>query len=123
MKRCCVPACEDKTSRRYAIPSEQRIHAIWIERIGNPKLLGLDPKNLSRNYRVCKNHFAENCIDASDRLLRYALPTLNLHGKYMGQKCMHNKNEFVFQHLQKDPVKRIVSVVLRKNANALLRIN
>jgi hypothetical protein len=79
MKRCCVPACEDKTSRRYAIPSEQRIHAIWIERIGNPKLLGLDPKNLSRNYRVCKNHFAENCIDASDRLLRYALPTLNLH--------------------------------------------
>ncbi|CAH1377508.1 unnamed protein product [Tenebrio molitor] len=81
MKRCCAPACEDKTSRRYAIPSEQRIHAIWIERIGNPKLLGLDPKNLSRNYRVCKNHFAENCIDASDRLLRYALPTLNLHGK------------------------------------------
>lgn len=64
---------------RHAIPSEQRIREIWLRRINNPKLYTLE--NLS-NYRVCDTHFANMCRDLSGKLIKYALPTMNLESEY-----------------------------------------
>jgi hypothetical protein len=68
---------------RYFIPREIRIQKIWIERIQNPKLLGLEPKYVGKSFVVCEKHFSPICKDARGRLLKNALPTINLPGIIM----------------------------------------
>ncbi|CAH1364467.1 unnamed protein product [Tenebrio molitor] len=71
MKPCCVPGCENIPSRRYFIPREIRIQKIWI---------GLEPKYVGKSFVVYEKHFSPICKDARGRLLKNALPTINLPG-------------------------------------------
>jgi hypothetical protein len=63
---------------RYFIPRDTRIQNMWIERIKNPKLLGLEPKYVGKSFVVCENHFSPICKDARGRLLKNVLPRVNL---------------------------------------------
>ncbi|KAF5304126.1 hypothetical protein FQA39_LY01911 [Lamprigera yunnana] len=69
MKPCCVPGCNDKVAKRFAIPSEKRIN--------NDNLIYLNYSKL-KHYHVCKNHFLSVCCDDAGKLKRYSLPTLYL---------------------------------------------
>jgi hypothetical protein len=63
---------------RFFIPREMQIQNIWIERIKNPKLLGSQPKYVRKSFVVCENHFSPIFKDARGRLLKNALPKVNL---------------------------------------------
>jgi hypothetical protein len=56
---------------RYFIPREIRIQKIWI---------GLEPKYVGKSFVVYEKHFSPICKDARGRLLKNALPTINLPG-------------------------------------------
>lgn len=46
-------------------------------------LFSITNKEILKNYRVCDLHFVGLCKNPSGRLMRYALPTLNLPGMYL----------------------------------------
>lgn len=61
---------------------EKRVRDIWIERIGNPKLVGKEDPKFLKNYVVCGHHFSDLCKDTNERLLRFSLPTIKCPSKF-----------------------------------------
>nr|CAI5831904.1 unnamed protein product [Callosobruchus analis] len=74
---CCVPNCEDRESPRHHIPRPAAVQSIWLQRIGNPKVFGMET-SLLRGYTLCELHFSPLCLIESGRLRKNALPTRNL---------------------------------------------
>lgn len=80
---------------RHAIPSDKRIREIWLQRINNEKLFGIDDSRVLKNYTVCAIHFEDVCKDISaKKLKKYSLPTLHLPGRarHFSHMSVSNKN-------------------------------
>jgi hypothetical protein len=82
--KCCVPGCEDKTSKRHRFPRDPDMFKLWVENIRAPRLQELTPNQVYRTCYVCNIHFGEEClVPGTLRGLRKdAVPTLNLSGMY-----------------------------------------
>ncbi|CAH1378880.1 unnamed protein product, partial [Tenebrio molitor] len=78
--KCCVPGCEDKTSKRHRFPRDPDMFKLWVENIRAPRLQELTPNQVYRTCYVCNIHFGEEClVPGTLRGLRKdAVPTLNL---------------------------------------------
>ncbi|KAG8291198.1 hypothetical protein J6590_066688 [Homalodisca vitripennis] len=46
----------------------------WVKNCGNPDLIGLSPKKLNANKKVCEYHFRKGDILPSGRLIQGAIP-------------------------------------------------
>lgn len=84
---CAVPGCMDKLSPRHRFPNPVKDGARflrWIELVGHPNLSNVDPQKVFNNYRVCHQHFSDDCIITNNKLLKTTLPSLHLprSGKY-----------------------------------------
>ncbi|XP_076256321.1 uncharacterized protein LOC143193808 isoform X1 [Rhynchophorus ferrugineus] len=90
LKPCCVPGCYDNTSNRYTIPTNKDCRTIWLTRIKNKSLFGLDHRQIS-SRKVCASHFEDVCL-INGRLRKFALPTMNLPSYEKTNDCFFNKN-------------------------------
>ncbi|GAB0087852.1 Bleomycin hydrolase [Sergentomyia squamirostris] len=62
----------------------------WLEATGNAKLKKINPSLVYSRYRICRNHFGKECFNGDcKRLMKTALPTLNLSG------ALDEEEEFV----------------------------
>ena len=88
--KCCMPGCEDRTSTRDRFPNPTKDAArfnIWIEVIGNPKLVEVDPMRIYRNVRVCLQHFTIKDTSSYMYLFRTARPSQWTTHRIQGPEC------------------------------------
>lgn len=89
MKGCCIVGCPYFGIRAgqitfHVFPDPERElyrHRQWRDACsGNPRILNESDQRLYRFYRICRRHFAADCLNGvCRRLLATAVPTLHLH--------------------------------------------
>ncbi|XP_064212928.1 uncharacterized protein LOC107398865 isoform X2 [Tribolium castaneum] len=77
--KCCVPGCNDTTSKRHRFPKDVDLCNSWVQNIGCPKLSTLSTAELYNKF-VCDIHFEEYYrVPGTKRGLRKdAIPSLQL---------------------------------------------
>ncbi|KAL3271237.1 hypothetical protein HHI36_021731 [Cryptolaemus montrouzieri] len=83
-KKCCVPNCENKHSKRHRFPkSEPEIFEAWLRIIQPKGFEELTRETIYNRYYVCDVHFSNKwSLPGSKRgLVKDALPTLLIPGE------------------------------------------
>ena len=96
---CCVVGCKNHQSINkdisfHVFPHPDREiqrHKQWVKNINNPKFSKLEPIEIYKRMRVCRNHFEPWCLNgACKRLLNTAIPTIYLNGEDIPKICQNS---------------------------------
>lgn len=83
--RCIVVGCNttsyDKVTPRHRFPKDEDMLKIWVQKSGNNKLLNKSADVIYNSYLICDKHFENSYKVSFKRLIKDAVPTLNLPGK------------------------------------------
>lgn len=94
LKRCCIPDCKDRTSKRHRFPNPNRYPEYfckWLDIIKPKNYEILPTKRIYDIYFVCDSHFEPDCLVTGVRGLKTtAVPTLNMPGIYIYMIYKHN---------------------------------
>lgn len=81
-RKCCVPGCIDKDSRRFRFPNRSEMDRvkIWLQAINSPNLFKMPFDKLYTCYVVCARHFAKDQLLYGNRrgVKATAVPSLYL---------------------------------------------
>nr|CAI5867861.1 unnamed protein product [Callosobruchus analis] len=78
VQRCPVINCGLRAGPSQQFPIlEKNNFAVWLERLGNPRLKFEDILHILR-YRICNGHFRKKCFDENGELKSGSAPTENI---------------------------------------------
>ncbi|XP_044761393.1 uncharacterized protein LOC123318733 isoform X2 [Coccinella septempunctata] len=90
--KCCVPNCDDRTSKRHRFPRADKqldIFELWVEKVGNPLLRTKTAEQIRKSYFVCDRHFTDEVkVNSRKGIWESAVPALFLPaGNLKSNKC------------------------------------